>query len=87
MHERGWVDALIRHVTAMARGEGATRVVGVTVRVGPWSGLSADHVRAQFESAARGTLAEGARLTVNAIGENAGPTDGTEGLESIEIET
>jgi hydrogenase nickel incorporation protein HypA/HybF len=87
MHERGWVDALIRRVAAMARGEGATRVVGVTVRVGPWSALSADHVREHFEAAARGTVAEGARLTVNAIGDEAGAIDGPEGLESIEIET
>ncbi len=87
MHERAWVDALIRRVAAMARGEGATRVVGVTVRVARWSALSAVHVREHFESGARGTIAEGATLTVSAVGENAGPTDGTEGLESIEIET
>ncbi|MFZ5875626.1 MAG: hydrogenase/urease maturation nickel metallochaperone HypA [Nitrospirota bacterium] len=87
MHERAWVDALIRRVSATARGEGATRVVGVTVRVGPWSTVSADRVREHFAAAARGTIAEGARLTVNAIGDEAGAIDGTEVLESIEIET
>jgi Zn finger protein HypA/HybF involved in hydrogenase expression len=87
MHERAWVDGLIRRVSAIARGEGATRVVGVTVRVGPGSALSEQLVREQFESAARGTIVEGARLTVNATGERAAPTDGAEVLESIEIET
>jgi hydrogenase nickel incorporation protein HypA/HybF len=87
MHERTWVDALMRHVAAAARREGAKRVVGVTVRVGPWSTLSADHVRERFTEAARGTIAEGALLTVNAIGEGTGPIQGADGLESIEIET
>jgi hydrogenase nickel incorporation protein HypA/HybF len=87
MHERAWVDALIRHVAEAARREGAKRVVGVTVRVGPWSTLSADHVLEHFAQAARGTIAEGARLTVNGIDTGTGPIQVSEGLESIEIET
>jgi hydrogenase nickel incorporation protein HypA/HybF len=87
MHETAWVNNLIQNVASVARREGAKRVVGVTVRLGPWSALSADHVRERFIDAARGTIAEGAWLAVSTAGEEAGPIERGEVLESIEIET
>lgn len=87
MHDAAWVGELLRTVAAVARREGATRVLGVTVRLGPWSALSADHLREHFAEAARGTIAEGARLVVNAAGDGVGPIERGEVLESIDIET
>jgi hydrogenase nickel incorporation protein HypA/HybF len=87
MHDTAWLDALIQTVVSAARRECAKRVVGVTVRLGPLSALSPDYLRERFADAARGTIAEGARLTVTTAGEDAGPIDRGEVLDSIEIET
>jgi hydrogenase nickel incorporation protein HypA/HybF len=87
MHETAWVDDLIRTVASAARVEGAKRVVGVTVRLGPWSALSAEHVRERFVDAARGTIAEGAWIAVSTAGDDIGPIERGDVLESIEIET
>jgi Zn finger protein HypA/HybF involved in hydrogenase expression len=87
MHETGWVDDLVRRVASVARREGARRVSGVTIRLGPWSSLSAEHVRERFADATRGTIAEGAWLAISAAGEDVGSLERGEGLESIEIET
>jgi hydrogenase nickel incorporation protein HypA/HybF len=87
MHETAWVDNLIQNVASVARRERAKRVVGVTVRLGPWSALSAEHVRERFVEAARGTIAEGAWIAVSTAGDDVGPIERGEVLESIEIET
>jgi hydrogenase nickel incorporation protein HypA/HybF len=87
MHETAWVGDLIRAVASVARRDGAKRVLGVTIRLGPWSPLSAEYVRERFIDAARGTIAEGAWLAVNTAGEAVGPIERGEVLESIEIET
>ncbi|MEW6681388.1 MAG: hydrogenase maturation nickel metallochaperone HypA [Nitrospirota bacterium] len=87
MHETAWLTALVRTVASVARRDGAKRVVGVTVRLGPASALSIEHIREGFADAARGTIAEGARLVITQVGVEAGPIDRNEGLDSIEIET
>jgi hydrogenase nickel incorporation protein HypA/HybF len=87
MHETAWLSDLVRTVASVARRDGAKRVVGVTVRLGPSSVLSVEHLREGFADAARGTIAEGARLVVTRVGEEAGPIDRGEVLDSIEIET
>ena len=87
MHETAWLTQLVRTVAAVARRDGARRVVGVTVRLGPSSTLSPEHLHDGFAEAARGTLAEGARLVITRIGDEAGPIDRGEVLDSIEIET
>lgn len=87
MHETTWLNELVRTVASVARRDGAKRVVGVTVRLGPSSVLSIEHIREGFAAAARGTIAEGARLVITRVGEEAGPIDRGEVLDSIEIET
>jgi len=87
MHETAWLSELGRTVASVARRDGAKRVVGVTVRLGPSSVLSVEHIREGFADAARGTVAEGARLVITRVGEEAGPIDRGEVLDSIEIET
>ena len=87
MHETAWLHELVQAVAAVARRDGATRVVGVTVRLGLSSVLSIEHIREGFADAARGTIAEGARLVITQVGEEAGPIGRGEVLDSIEIET
>ena len=87
MHETAWLNDLVQAVASVARRDGARRVVGVTIRLGPSSVLSIEHIREGFADAARGTIAEGARLVITEAGAGAGPIERGEVLDSIEIET
>jgi len=85
MHERAVLADLVREIESVAVHEHATRVVGVTVRVGPMSHMTPEHFVEHFVEAARGTLAEGARCDVGTID----PRDALAQsivLESVELE-
>ena len=86
MHETGLVRDLIRRVTQAADANGAGRVVGVQVRLGALSHLSATHFRDHFETESRGTPAEGARLTITEATDAADPQAQQVLLESLELE-
>ena len=62
MHEASLMRNLMGQILALARERGAARIVGLTVRLGALSHLSPEHLRAHFDEAARGTIAEGALL-------------------------
>ena len=62
MHEFSLINDLMWKIDAIAREQGARRVVGVKVRLGALSHISPDHFREHFEAAATGTIAEAARL-------------------------
>jgi hydrogenase nickel incorporation protein HypA/HybF len=87
MHEGMLINDLVRKITSIAREQQATRVIAATVRVGDYSHVSSDHLREHFELAARGTLAQDARLDVIAVGGTDDPTALELVLDSIEIET
>ena len=69
MHETGIVKDLLRRVEAAARQAGAQRVSGVHVWLGALTSFSPEHFREHFEEEARGTLAQGARLTIEVSGD------------------
>jgi hydrogenase nickel incorporation protein HypA/HybF len=62
MHELGLIEPLLRQLEAVAAAEGARRVHVVRIWLGALSQCSAAHFAGHFRDAARGTLAEGARL-------------------------
>ncbi len=64
MHETGLVRDLLRRIEEVARQEGARRVTAVSVRLGALSHLSPEHFTEHFRAAARGGIAEGARLEI-----------------------
>jgi hydrogenase nickel incorporation protein HypA/HybF len=64
MHELSLIQDLLHKIEQVAREHQATQVTGVTVRLGALTDLSADHFREHFETAAVGSLAEGATLEV-----------------------
>lgn len=64
MHETGLVRDLVRRLERAARDAGAERVSGAVVWLGALSNFSPEHFREHFDEAARGTLAEGAALTI-----------------------
>lgn len=86
MHEFSLINDLMEKVGATARAEHAGRVVGVKVRLGALSHISVDHFREHFEEACKGTIAEGAKLEVVTVTDQADPHAQEILLESIDVE-
>jgi len=77
---------LLRQITAIMRQHRTSRVVGVTVRLGALSHISPDHFREHFVYGIRGTIVEGARLTIE-VGHDLGdPRAQDVVLDSLEVE-
>jgi hydrogenase nickel incorporation protein HypA/HybF len=86
MHEASLMRNLMRQILAVAASRGAVRIVGLTVRLGALSHMSAQHFREHFEDAARGTIAAGARIET-IMGTDIRAADAADVyLEAIEIE-
>jgi hydrogenase nickel incorporation protein HypA/HybF len=86
VHEASLIADLLHQITAIMRQQGTGRVVGVTVRLGALSHISPDHFREHFVHGARGTIAEGARLTIE-VGHDLGdPRAQDMMLDSLEVE-
>ena len=64
MHEEALLRDLMRKVEAVARENGAARVVLVRLWVGALAHLSEDQLRERWALTARGTVADGARLEI-----------------------
>ena len=86
MHEASLIADLLHQMTAIMRQQGTGRVVGVTVKLGALSHISPDHFREHFVYGVRGTIAEGARLTLE-IGHDPGDPRAQEVvLDCLEVE-
>ncbi len=81
MHEMSLLRGLLAQIEATARRHGAARVSVVRLKLGPLAHIEPDHLREHFVSAARGTLAEAARLDIQTTDEWHELT-----LESMDIE-
>ncbi|MFO0792911.1 MAG: hydrogenase/urease maturation nickel metallochaperone HypA [Candidatus Brocadiaceae bacterium] len=80
------VTHLIHEVSSLALEQGATRVSGLTVRLGSLSHISSEHFREHFNHASQGTIAEGAQLTINVLRDETEAMAQEVVLESIEVE-
>jgi len=67
MHEASIALDLIRVAEAVALENGGGRVVALTVRVGQWSAVVPEALRAAFPACAEGSLLEGARLSIQSV--------------------
>ena len=67
MHEASLMKDLMRKIEAVAREQMASQVVGISVRLGALSHMSANHFREHFAVASHGTIAEGAELNIKAL--------------------
>ena len=87
MHEASLMGGLMQQIEAVARAEGAKRVVSVAVWLGALSHMSEQHFAEHFSQAAAGSIAEGARLDVT-LSTNISDTD-AQGirLQSVEVES
>ncbi|MBI3607153.1 MAG: hydrogenase maturation nickel metallochaperone HypA [Nitrospirae bacterium] len=85
MHEWSVIIPLLRAIESAAAAHGASRVVGATVVIAPWSGFSEAHLREHFALGARGSIAEGARLTIEVCREVDDRRARAIALERIEV--
>jgi hydrogenase nickel incorporation protein HypA/HybF len=86
MHEFSLINDLMRKINSIAHDQSARRVVGVKMTLGALSHISADHFRDHFTAAARGTIAEGARLEIETLRDEHDPHAQDILLESVEVE-
>lgn len=68
MHEMGIVASILEASTETARREGATKITEIKISVGELAEVVDFALDFAFESLTPGTMAEGAKLTVNHIG-------------------
>jgi len=64
MHELSICLSLLQQVEQIARERGAVQVVGITLSIGPLSGVEPELLRHAYPLAAAGTVAEDAELIV-----------------------
>ena len=76
----------MRKITTIASEQGATKVVGVKVKLGALAHISPEHFREHFEEAAVGTVADGARLEVELNPDEHDPQAQNILLDSVEVE-
>ncbi|MFN0086650.1 MAG: hydrogenase maturation nickel metallochaperone HypA [Blastocatellia bacterium] len=86
MHELSLIADLMRKIEGIAREQGARKVVGVKVRIGALAHISPEHLLEHFVEAARGTVAEGARLETEMPADIADPHAQEIRLDSVEVE-
>lgn len=86
MHETGIVRDLMRRLEQAAREASAERVSGVAVWLGALSHFSPRHFREHFEDAARGTIAEGAALAIEASDDPTHPNAQSVMLRHVDFE-
>lgn len=86
MQEIRLAERLVRRAEAVAQAEGARRMNEIRVRVAPETGISPERLQEQFAVAARGTVAEGAILTLERQAEASGAASTAAVLEAAEVE-
>ncbi len=67
MHEFGLAQNLLNTILEQSQERGFSRVHGITMRIGKMSGVVEDAFSFAFESLAEGTLAEGAKLSIEDV--------------------
>jgi hydrogenase nickel incorporation protein HypA/HybF len=87
MHELSLMADLMRKIGSIAREQRASRIVSVKVKLGALSHISPAHFHDHFLHAARGSLAEGARLDIEVLSNPADPHAQEILLDSIEVES
>ena len=85
MHEFSLIKDLIHKITTIAREQHASKVIGVTVKLGALSHISPDRFRDHLVHASRGTIAEGARLNIEFMTDITDPQSQDVLIQNIEV--
>jgi len=86
MHEMSLLNDLMNKINTIAKDNEADRIVGVKVKLGALAHISADHFREHFEEAAKGTVADSAKLDVVELTDEKDPQAQDIILDSVEVE-
>ncbi|ETW94067.1 MAG: hypothetical protein ETSY1_36480 [Candidatus Entotheonella factor] len=86
MHEASLMADLIRKITMLADAQHARHVTGVRITLGALSHISPAHLHEHFIQATQGTVAERARLDIDARTDITEPMAQEIRLDSIEVE-
>ena len=85
MHEFSLIKDLIRKISSIALEQHASKVIGVTIKLGVLSHISPDHFREHFIHASHGTIAEGARLNIEFMTDVTDPQSQDVLIQNIEV--
>ena len=85
MHEFSLIKDLIHKITTIAGEQHARKVLRVTVKLGALSHISPEHFQEHFVHASRGTVAEGAQLTIKVMFDITDPQSQDVMLENIAV--
>lgn len=69
MHEFSLMAGLLKKIESVAIQQKARKVVGVSIKLGALSNISAGHFREHFEEAAKNSIADGATLEIEESGD------------------
>ena len=86
MHEQSLMSDLMRKILSVSLMNNSAKVVGVNVKLGVLAHISAEHFTEHFVDAARGTIAEGARLNIEVGIDTTDPRAQDIWLEGVELE-
>jgi hydrogenase nickel incorporation protein HypA/HybF len=86
MHETGIVLDLLRKVEQAGRDAGATKVARIGIWLGALSQFSPHHFSEHFNDEARGTIAEGAELGIEASADIGDPNAQSVMIRSLELD-
>ena len=87
MHEFSLIKDLIHKITTLAHEQHASKVIGVTVKLGALSHISPDHFREHFIHSSRGTIAEGAQINIEILSNTNEQLSQKVVIDNIEIST
>ena len=85
MHEFSLLKDLLNKVKTIAKDNNSDKVIGVKVKLGALAHISPSHFREHFEQAVKGTIAEGAKLEVEALSDMSDPHAQEIILDSVEV--
>lgn len=80
------INNLLNKIEGIAKEQNAQKVIGVKVKLGALSHISADHFRGHFNDGVAGTIARDARLEIEMSDDQTAPDAQDIVLQSIEVE-
>lgn len=86
MHEASLMEDLMFKIEQYAGKNNAKRVVGVKVKLGAKSHMSATHFTEHFRQSSVGTIAEGAELDITVLTDTYDPDAAEVMLEAMDLE-
>jgi hydrogenase nickel incorporation protein HypA/HybF len=86
MHEQSLMADLMRKILSVSLTNGGSKVAGLKVKLGALAHISPEHFMEHFVEAAKGTVAEGARVDAEVETDTTDPRAQDIWIDSVELE-